>query len=93
MRAWLSLLAGLLIWAVNFFAIYVAVSLWPGSITARIVSGVLSLAGLAAVVIVYLRLVEVPREGLNRWIDGGARVGLALAGVAMIYHGITAVLA
>lgn len=91
MRAWLPLLSGLLVWAVNFFAIYVAVSLWPGSPTARIVAGVLALAGLAAVALIYLRL-PTPRDGFEHWVDGIARIGLALAGVAMIYHGLTAAL-
>lgn len=92
MRAWLPLLSGLLVWTVNFFAIYVAVSLWPGSLLARIVAGLLALAGLAAVAVIYLRLPE-PRDHFERWVDGVSKVGLALAGVAMVYHGITAALA
>lgn len=93
MRTWLLLLGGLIVWAANFLAIYVAVSIWPGTVLARVLALLLSAAGLAAAAFVIIRLRRWRGDQLTQWIGGVSAAGCALAALAMVYHGLTAVLA
>ena len=94
MRAWLLLLAGLLIWTAHFFGIYIAASLFPGTQLAKWLTGILTLLALgllAVVVLPVLRRAGPSREeALSSWLDGLAVLGAALAALAILYQGLPA---
>ena len=94
MRTWLVLLSGLLVWTAHFFGVYGAASLFPGSVVAHWLTGLLTLSGLGALAFLALPLLRRRGAGdrgeLSHWIDGVALLGIALAGVAILYQGVPA---
>lgn len=97
MRAWLLLLSGLIVWTVHFFGVYTAASLFPGTSLARWLTGLLSLAalGLLAAATYAVNGASKRRESdaLALWADRLALLGGALAGIAILYQGLPALMA
>lgn len=98
MRAWTLLLSGLLIWTAHFFAIYVAASLFPGTSLAKWLTALLTLAALAALLIVLMPLWRRSRQQdggdeLQPWLTSVTLLGGVLAGVAILYQGLPALTA
>lgn len=96
MRQWLVLLSGLLVWTAHFFGVYIAASLFPGSVIARWLTILLTVAGLLAVFLLGRRTLKTWRgasgDDMGQWIGGLALMGNALAGVAILYQGLPAIL-
>ena len=97
MRAWLLLLSGLIIWIAHFFGVYAAASLLPGTSSARWLTGLLTLAALgllaATTYAVHRRLKGRESDALSLWADRLALLGGALAGIAIFYQGLPALIA
>lgn len=96
MQFWRHLLAGLILWTVHFFAIYIIASLWPGTLFARIlvlIATILLLAVVAWRSMLVLRKLRAVPDDLTRWSHGLALLGFALAGAAILYQGLPSLLA
>lgn len=97
MRAWLVLLAGLLIWTAHFFGIYIAASLFPGTILARWLTAILTLIALGSLAAVTLPMAKrarsATRQDLSRWLEELALLASALAAIAILYQGLPSVMA
>jgi hypothetical protein len=97
MAIWRSMLSGLLVWTGHFFGVYAASSLFPGSLVARLLTLAITLAALAAAAWLTWRALGRLRaenaDEVNRWLDGIALAGGALAGTAILYQGLPALLA
>lgn len=94
MRAWLLLLAGLLIWTAHFFGIYIAASLFPGTSLAKWLTGLLTIIALGLLAALLLPLSRKPPaqsdDVLPAWLDRLTLLGSALAAVAILYQGLPA---
>ena len=90
MRTWLILLGGLLVWTAHFFGIYIAASLFPGTEIARWLTGALTLAALGALAVLGWRTSPIAGDGLSSWLSTLSLAGIALAAVAVLYQGVTA---
>lgn len=97
MRAWLLLLAGLLVWTAHFFGIYIAASLFPGNSLAKWLTGLLTLAALAALALLLLPLMRRPAadrdDPLPIWLNQLALLGGALAAISILYQSLPALTA
>lgn len=91
MAAWRTMLAGLLIWAGHFFALYILGSVFGTSAPARIGTGVATLVALAAA-IALLRTVRRPNQNdaLFRWMASVRTLGVGLAIVAIVWQAMPA---
>ena len=97
MRQWSYLLGGLLIWTADFFGLYIVASLFPGTVLARWLTGLLTLIalGLLAALLrqVMLRL-QVPRDDpFSAWLDRLTLLGGVLSAVAILYQSLPALVA
>lgn len=96
MRAWATLLGGLLLWAAHFFALYGIASLFPGTAAARWLAAAATVAALAAGAVLLLKALARRREAcgndLGRWMAGLAALGSGIALVAIFYQGLPALL-
>lgn len=95
MREWRHLLGGMLLWTAHFFAVYGIASLLPGTRLAAIL--VLFATGFALAIAGYLLAVTVrehrtEEDSLKRWSSKGSAVLYALAGLAVLYQGLPALL-
>lgn len=95
MGAWRHLLGGMLLWTVHFFTVYGIASIFPGTRLAAIL--VLVATGLALVLAGYLLIVTLrhhrtEEDDLKRWSSQGSALLYALAGLAVLYQGLPAVL-
>jgi len=93
-RTWALLLGGLIIWTVHFFALYIIASVWLTTPLARGLTLALTIACLGAV---GLLLVGMQRRqadtDMDRWVHVVASVGFGIAGVAILWQGLPALLA
>ena len=95
MQQWRNLLGGLLLWAVHFFAVYIIGSVFPGTKTAAVlvlVTTVVILALTWALAIRAIRAGSKTDDRLQRWISDLTLLGYTVAGVAIIYQGLPAIL-
>ena len=95
MGVWRHLLGGMLLWTVHFFAVYGISSLFPGTRLAAIL--VLVTTGLALAVAGYLLAARLQHhrteeDSLKRWSSKGSAILYALAGLAVLYQGLPALL-
>jgi hypothetical protein len=97
MRTWLYLLGGLLVWTAQFFGLYIVSSLFPHTVLARVLGGVLTLAGLAANAVLLRYAVGSLRSGegeeVRRWTHYLAALGAAVSLVAVFLQGLPVILA
>lgn len=97
MRTWLYLLGGLLVWTAQFFGLYIFSSLFPDTVLARILGGVLTLAGLAVIVLLLRYAVGSLRGGdgeeVRHWTHYVATLGAAVSLVAVFLQGLPVILA
>ena len=94
MRTWALLLGGLVIWTVHFFAVYIVASIWLTTPLARALTLALTIACVGAVGICFIRTQR--REAdtdMDRWVHVVAMVGFGIAGVAILWQGLPALLA
>ena len=97
MRAWAFMLGGLLVWTAHFFGLYAVASVLPGTDLARVLTGLLTLAGLGADG--YLlwwagRAMKAPRaDEVRRWQALTAALSAAISLVAVLWQGFPVVLA
>ncbi|WP_300975278.1 hypothetical protein [Sphingomonas sp. LHG3406-1] len=96
MRQWLFLTSGMLLWTAHFFGVYIAGSLFPGSVVADWLTIILTIAGLLAAMILARFAWKAWRtsstDEVRHWISGIALMGDALAGIAILYQGLPALL-
>ncbi len=95
MSEWRYLLGGMLLWSAHFFAVYGIASLLPGTRLAAIL--VLFATGFALAIAGYLLAATVrehrtEEDSLKRWSSKGSAVLYALAGLAVLYQGLPALL-
>ena len=96
MRTWLYLLGGLLVWNVHFFGIYIFASLFPHTALARVLSGLLTLAGLAANALLLWQSGTATADGkeeVRSWIHYLAALGAAVSLIAVFWQGLPVILA
>lgn len=96
MRQWVFLLGGLLVWTAHFFGLYIAASLFPRGDLAAWLTILLTVAGLAAIFVLARSALRQWRnreaDDVAHWASGFALLGYALAGVAILYQGLPALL-
>lgn len=96
MLVWRHLLGGMLLWTAHFFAVYGIASLFPGTRLAALlvlVATVLALAVAGYLLTATLRRHGVEGDSLRRWSSKAGVILYALAGLAIIYQGLPALLA
>lgn len=94
MRGWGFLLGGLLVWAADFFLLYAIASILLTSPLARLLSGIVTLAAMAAAGWLLLRAWRCYRgrgDDLRRWIALVAMLGCGLALLAVAWQGLAAI--
>lgn len=93
MRAWAIFLAGLILWAVHFLALYIVASVFLTTPLARVLTLLITALCLGAATLLFLRLRAVQdRSELDRWMKRVAQAGIGLAGVAILWQGLPALL-
>jgi hypothetical protein len=95
MRAWAYLLGGLIVWAVHFFTVYIAASLFLTSATTRVIAGLATLLCLAAAAWLTgsaWRQRQTHDESFLRWSDGIAILSGGTALVSVLWQGLPALL-
>jgi ABC-type nickel/cobalt efflux system permease component RcnA len=93
-RTWAFLLGGLVVWTVHFFALYIVGSVWHSTLLARGLTLAITIGCLAAVIIQYLSVRRIQREAeMDKWGRTVALAGLGVAGIAVIWQGLPALLA
>jgi hypothetical protein len=95
MRKWGLLLGGLLVWTAQFFLLYGIVSIFPGTMLARVLAIAVTIPAIAAcawLIWFTWKVIDTAPDEVDRWI---ARTGFGvalLALVAVIWQGLPAVL-
>jgi hypothetical protein len=95
MRKWGLLLGGMLVWTAHFFLLYGIVSIFPGTILARILSIAFTIPAIAACVWLIwhaMKVINSASDEVDRWI---ARTGFGVALlslVSVIWQGLPAIL-
>lgn len=96
MRAWAFLLGGLLVWAAHFFALYAIASIVETTTLARLLTGLATLAGLAADSWLLRSALAKPRDGAadptEQWVNIIAAFAAGLSAVAVLWQGLPALL-
>lgn len=95
MRAWAYLMGGLIVWAIHFFIVYVAASIFLTSTSARIITALVTLACLAAAATLAVRG-WAGRSGTDErfggWVHTIAALSGAAAFIAIAWQGLPALL-
>lgn len=93
MRAWTFLLGGLIIWTVHFFVLYGIGSIFLTSVSARVLTILVSLACLGAAALLWSRVqASGAQEEVAGWMRGVALLGIAIAAVAVVWQALPALL-
>lgn len=94
MRGWTFLLAGPIIWTVQFFALYGIASIFLTTTTTRVLTGLVSLACLAAIawLFVYVRRSQ-PVDDPDAWMHRVSLLSIGVSGVAIFWQALPALLA
>ena len=93
MRTWALLLAGLVIWTVHFFALYIVGSIWLTTPLARALTLALTLLCTGAVAMFLVRARRyLPETAMDRWVRSISLVGLGVSAVAILWQGLPALL-
>lgn len=90
---WRILLGPMVIWTAQFFALWTASSIWPDQPAARIAAALATLAALAALGWLTLRIVrsDMGPPGAG-WIRRVGLLGCAVAGVSILWQSLPAVI-
>ena len=91
MRSWALLLGGLLVWAADFFLLYAIASIFLDTMTARVLSVLVTLAALAAdaaLIMVSWRRYNAPPDDYGRWIAWIGFLGAILSALAVLWQGL-----
>ncbi len=93
MRGWMSLLGGLILWAVHFFVLYAIASIFLTTPLARGLTVMATCACLAASGLLFTRMLRSdPPTAMDAWMRAVALCGVGLAAVAIIWQGLPALL-
>ena len=95
MRHLRNLLGGFLLWAVHFFAVYIIASIFPGTTTSIVLILAITLVMLAITLwstARTFRALQGASDGLHRWTISLSLFGYGLAGIAIIYQALPAIL-
>jgi len=95
MRAWASLLGGLIVWAIHFFALYFAASIFLTSALTRAITAAVTLLCLAAAAWLTWRAWrrrQAHDDGFAQWSDGIAILSGGVALIAVVWQGLPALL-
>lgn len=93
MRGWTFLLGGLIVWAVHFFALYGVASVLLTTMPARILTGLISLACLAADAWLFTAALRArPADPVEAWQRRIALTGTGLSAVAVVWQALPALL-
>ncbi|AMK17339.1 MULTISPECIES: hypothetical protein [Sphingobium] len=93
MRIWVTLLGGLLVWALHFFALYAVGSIFLTTDLARCLTIVLTVACLGIVGLVGLRAWQGRHsDAASRWVRIVALWGVLIGAIAILWQGFVAVL-
>lgn len=94
MRAWLFLLGGVLVWAADFFMLYIIVSIFLSTPLTRVLSLIVTLAAVAADAWLFwqawMQHVAADDE-YDRWIGRMALLIAAISGIAVLWQGLPAI--
>lgn len=96
MAAWRHLLGGMLLWTAHFFAAFGIASTLPGTRAANIIVLIATVVALGIATLLFVKTIQKLRsdsDQLTRWIYGAAALGYALAGTAILFQGLPALLA
>jgi hypothetical protein len=92
-RGWTFLLAGLIVWAVHFFALYAIASVFPTTAAARLLTLGATLLCFGAIVLLGRDALRFqPADRVGTWIRSVALGGLAIAVVAIFWQALPALL-
>lgn len=92
-RGWTFLLAGLIVWAVHFFALYAIASIFLTTMPARLATLGITLLCLGADLTLFRQARRsVFADPTERWMRGVAMSGLAVSAVAIIWQTMPALL-
>lgn len=93
MRTWLLLLGGLIVWAVQFFALYIVASIFGSAPIARISTALITLACLAADAAILVAALRARLDnGFGQWVRSLAVTGAAFSIVAVLWQGLPALI-
>lgn len=94
MRSWTLLLAGPILWAIHFFALYSIASIFLTTMLARVLTMAVTLACLAAGVPPLVRILRSDTStALGIWMRAVALGGIGLGGVAILWQALPALIA
>lgn len=93
MKRWLLMLGGLLVWAVHFFAVYAAASIFPGAPTANVVALVVTVMALAAggaLLWWTVRFGRTTSDAFDQWTWRVGATAAAFSILAVLWQGLPA---
>lgn len=94
MRGWTFLLAGPLVWTVHFFALYGVASIFLTPTLSRLLTGLISLACLAAIAWLFVRTRRSqPVDDPDAWTHRVSLLGIGISGLAVFWQALPALLA
>ncbi|MDQ3077213.1 MAG: hypothetical protein M3Q83_00040 [Pseudomonadota bacterium] len=95
MRSWAFMLGGLIVWAVQFFALYIIASVFMTTTLSRVLTAIITLACLAADALL-LQGAMAQRakrtDDIARWRASMAALSAAVSLVAVAWQGLPALL-
>lgn len=93
MRAWTYMLAGLIVWTVHFFAVYIVASVFLTTPLARALALLVTLVCVAAEGWLLWRVAKARVAGdLNAWMRTLSLAGIGISILAVLWQGLPALL-